>query len=199
MGAISFCKTVEGTNINDVYERLVKDAIRTHGDDSYNGTISTCHLNSRATKSYSNYSIKNEKESMKWIAESENYGEKWEARYVDLGVIGYDVVSIKKKTIKSNAEFKMQYCVYEDTYSSDNKLLAHKDTKKAADDEAIKFALKGKNVIVKKDYIKIKGDNITTKFEVIKKRYKSKPKMQESDTKKIIPIRKFILYGWAAY
>jgi hypothetical protein len=92
----------------------------------------------------------------------------------------------------------MQYCVYQIKGFEEKVLLKHKDTKKAADDEAIKYALSGKKVCVEKNYVKTKGNATTTEFEITTKRYKSKPKMKESETKKIVPIKKFYIYGWAA-
>lgn len=198
MGSVAFCKLVEGRDIEEIFDKLVDDAIRIHGDDSYNGTISTCSLVNRAMKTYSKYNEENEETAYKWIEEVEQFGEKWEARYVDLGIIGYDVISVKKKTLRPNVEYKMQYCVYQIKGLEEKVLLTHKDTKKAADDEAIKYALLGKKVCVEKNYVKTKGSAITTEFEITTKRYKNKPKMKESENKKIVPIKKFYIYGWAA-
>jgi len=41
MGACNFSITTYGKNVNDAYERAVKDSIKYCGDDPYNGTIST--------------------------------------------------------------------------------------------------------------------------------------------------------------
>lgn len=198
MGAQAFRHTAEGTSIREVFDRLVQDAIYEHGDRSYNGTISTCGLAGRAKKTFSEYNPDNI-DVANAIIERDDYGEKWTASWIDLGVCRYEVRTVKKKTKKPTAEFKMQHCVYQygDTHK-DKKLLAHKDTKKAADDVALKYALEGKCVTVEKDYIKLKGDPTETDFEVTVKNYTKKPNLKPVEGRTIVAIHKYILYGWAS-
>lgn len=198
MGAQAFTEIAEGINIREVFDRLVRDAIYENGNDSYNGTISTCNLVGRPRKVFDKYSLDNIDVARVFI-KNDNYGEKWQADWIDLGVCRYEVRTVKKKTKKPTAEYKMQHCVYE--YGEtlrDKKLLAHKDTKKAADDIAIKYALEGKEVVVEKDYVKIKGDALETDFEITTKNYDKKPKLKPMEGRVIVEIHKYILYGWAA-
>ncbi|MGL5087715.1 MAG: hypothetical protein ACRC68_18695, partial [Clostridium sp.] len=43
--------------------------------------------------------------------EDNDYGIKWQADYIDLGIVGYNVVTVKKKTLKNKPEYKLRYVV----------------------------------------------------------------------------------------
>lgn len=197
MGAHNFCYTVESSSLVDTFNNLVEDAIHDYGNDSYNGTISTCDLDSRASKSFPVYSKKTEKEGMAFV-EKECYGEKCRCSYVDLGVSGYEVVTVKKETKKADAELRLKYCVQE--YGPRGSLLGYKDTKAAADDLAIEYCLKGKDVHVEKKYINVKKNSSTetTSFTKETKRYKKKPTLKPMKNRVVRELHKYLLYGWAA-
>lgn len=97
MGAISFIVKGEGFEARKVFDRLVKDAKKEYGNNSYNGTISTCDLE-RITIFSSKYSKEIEEKAISQIKEWD-YGEKWQARCLDLG-------------LKQNATRKKVYLFY---------------------------------------------------------------------------------------
>lgn len=87
MGACNFLNECVSKNYKDAYASLVEDALYEYGHDPYNGTISTCYLSRRAPKVIQKtYGPRAEKAALKLI-ESEDWGEKREARVLDLGAV----------------------------------------------------------------------------------------------------------------
>ena len=112
MGSLSFIHLVTATNARDAYSKLVESAIEEHGRDIYNGTISTCDMG-RLVKSYDKYTKTNEKQALKIIADMDN-GRKWFADYIDLGVVEYKVITLKKETVQNKPPvIRVKYTVRE--------------------------------------------------------------------------------------
>lgn len=200
MGAQNFWHVAEGLNIREVYEKLRDDAISEYGHDPYNGTISTCNLSGRPMKVFGEYKKSNETAMMKWIAEDEDYGVKGTARYIDLGIIGYKVRELKKINHAPTAEFKMRFCVVEIDYSRGNKVLKYYENKKEADTMAMIGVMSGRNLQVEKRHVNVKptASSVTTTFSVTEKMYKTKPKLQDNSGRIVVPIHRYLLYGWAS-
>ena len=98
MGAINFTEEAFSTSAEAAFNSLVEDAVYRNGHDSYNGTISTCVLR-RVRKMADKYSKTVEKKAHDLIMK-EDYGIKWEAECLDLGVVHYEIVKVKKVTKK---------------------------------------------------------------------------------------------------
>ena len=192
MGAIPFCYKLEGSNPYSLYEELVKEAIEEHGEDTYNGTISTTEYRG-ITKSFPKYSEATVSSAKEYIKDVE-YGNKRDCCVIDLGVKSYAVTTIKKKKQKSNATYKIQYGIY----NGYGKQLAVKPTQKEAEEAAIKFTFAEQNVEIRKEPKKVSGNNVIEELYTERKTYEKKPKIKESPTKKIEEIHVYYFYGWAA-
>ena len=202
MGAEAFMHKIESYDVRTAFDALVQDAITEYGDRSYNGTISTCSLG-RCRVLSDVYSKQIEKQAMK-IVEQEDYGRKWTASVLDLGVVGYDVITATKQTpdIKKKAEYKTKYAVlyYPPTYPLQEKMIASFDSKKDADQEALKFALlhRDNTYFVAKRPVNINGgDDIVSRIKVDVVRKKTKPSTQGVN-KTVKPVHVYIFYGLAS-
>lgn len=198
MGAINFIETGEGRSAREVYDRLVAEAIHYHGNDAYNGTISTCELG-RKRLSFDIFKKSNEKKALKFI-EDNDYGEKWITDYIDLGVIRYEVYTFKKKNTRNKPKYKMMYTVNQ-LSGFEFKTIKAFETKKEADDYAVSLAIKYPNAdfVVEKEYVLTEGNSITTEIIREVKTYKTKPKLKPMPNRIIVPIHKYMFYGWASY
>lgn len=201
MGASNFIETGYGSNAGEVFDLLVKDAEYEKGHDRYNGTISTCSYVG-CKKVADVYTKSVDKKAYK-IIEDDNYGRKWEAKALDLGVVRYEIVRIKKVIPKSKkkAEFRQRYAVMLlDSYGVLYKMKAHFETKKEADEDALKRILKNPNekyVVCKKAININNGDDTVTEFKVEVSERKSKPKTIPAGCI-LREIHKYIFYGFAA-
>ena len=203
MGAISFVEAINASSAREGFNKLVKEAIYSHGNDSYNGSISTCSLG-RITKLADKYTKSVEKKAWKKI-EAEDNGVKWEARCLDLGIVGYEIISAKKIAPKTQekAKFVTKFVVCHNAYPgvSDVKYF---NTKTEADNYAMEMSLKGSGesgeyfVVKKPVNIEKSGSEVVSEFEVTKVRKTSKPKTTSKANQKVVEIHKYIYYGWAA-
>lgn len=200
MGAVNFEETVLATSAGEGFNDLVSDAIRRHGEDHYNGTISTCSMG-RVRQTYDKPTDTNRKKAMKYV-EDNNYGEKWLADYIDLGVVEYKVITIKKETIqtKETPVIRTKFVVRElgGSYSKE-KPEKFFDTKKQADDYAVNLAMKNnKEYIIRKEGVLVSGDAVVSKIVKEEKTYKTKPKLKPLPNRKIVEVHEYLFYGWAA-
>ena len=199
MGATNFDHVVSGYNVREVFDDLVEDAIFENGNDSYNGTISTCSLG-RCKLQFEKYSESNLKKAYKFV-ESNDWGEKWTANYIDLGVKEYHVLTIKKRNVgKENPVYKMKFVV-KPSHSNSDDYPTHRSfsTKTEADQYAMEQTLK-KDIShsVTKEYVLEKGDSVLTETYIEKKVYKSKPNLKPMANRKIVPVHVYLFYGWAS-
>lgn len=192
MGAQSFIHTVESGNARGGFFKLYDDATMRYGSGSYNGSINTCDMG-RCKKSYAVYSEKNEKEAYKYIDSVRN-GEKWTADYIDLGVAYYLIRTVKKVNKEYTAVYRQKFVVID----YNGKILHTADTKPDADKKAIELRLNGSDVMVRKMQVKLSGNDVVAEFKVEEKRQKTKPKLKQADNRVVIPIHKYIFYGWAS-
>jgi hypothetical protein len=191
MGAVSFINTIEATSVNEGFEKLVEEALHELGHSRYNGTISTCD-NCCCVKTFSKYSPKTEKKMLEFIEQRLDRMYKRDVECIDLGVIGYDRITIKKIHSKPTAKFEQKYAIIDcDT----GNLIASRKTKKEACDFAYQCIVKGKDVEIRKMPVLISGSSLCTSFEKTTKRFKTMP----DATKYIVnPMHKYIFYGFAA-
>jgi hypothetical protein len=88
MGACNFIEFQEAANAQVAFQLLVSDAVFDYGHDPYNGTISTTRLNTRrkpvvVRKRFTEKAI----DAAYEVAEKDKWGEKWEARVIDCGLV----------------------------------------------------------------------------------------------------------------
>ena len=199
MGATNFIHKVHGNDPYKLFEMLVSEAEREYGEDSYNGTISTCSYGN-IVKRFDKYTVANEKKAMAYIDEKEG-GQKWFANVIDLGVVQWEVTTIKKKT-NSNSKpvYRMKYVVVQKKSYFEIEDLKGFDTKLEADNYALKEFVKhpNNNYFVEKKSVKVSGDSVSTTFEKVVKVYKTKPNLKKLDNRVIEPIHKYIIFGMAA-
>ena len=193
MGAQSFIHTAYAETAGKAFDELYNDAVTRHGNDSYNGTISTCSMG-RCIKTFASPTKTNEQAARKLIEERDN-GEKWTAHYIDMGIDHYIIRTVKKNNKDYTAKYKQKFAVVGEF---SGKVLKTYDTKPPADKEAIRLALDGKDVVVKKMMIKLSGNDTVASFSVETKRM-DKCSLKNTDKRKVVPIHKYIFFGWAAW
>lgn len=200
MGAQNFSIVGYGTSAREVFEGLVQDAEYEYGHDSYNGTISTCSLG-RMKKVADKYTKSVDGKAHK-IIEDEDYGVKWEARVLDLGVVRYELYSAKKVAHKAKkvAEYRQRFVILNLDSCGREKMVSHFATKKEADDEALRLIAqypKNDYVVAKRSINVNRGDDVVTEFKTETKVRASKPKTIPKGSI-LREVHKYIFYGWAA-
>lgn len=201
MGACSFTESYCCDDAVKAFNILVEANREEYGSDSYNGTISTCGLINRYPRlKFDKYNKTNEKKAHAFINKEfdEDKIGKRECTYVDLGVIHYEVITVKKKPVKSSSKpvFKKMFVVYYDYQGEKTKSFATKT-------EAEKFAMKQKmkeigcDVYIKNEYVLIKGNNTVEEFEYTKTIKKTKPSLKPMPNRIVKEIHKYIFYGFA--
>lgn len=201
MGAIPFVHTIDAYDASTAFANLVDEAIMDAGDRSYNGTISTCSMG-HVRKIASVYTKKLDREASK-IIENEDGGKKWVASVLDLGVVGYDVITSKKviPNTTKKAEFKVKFAVVYNppTYPIQEKCVTFCDTKVEADKKALDFSLlhpNNKYYVVKRPVNVNNGDDVVSEFKVDVARKKTPPTDAKNRTSK--PVHRYVFYGWAS-
>ena len=86
MGACNFIDFKAAKTAQQAFDALVREAQYEYGHDPYNGTISTTSLSRRPARSVGQktFGPRAERKALD-IAESDGWGEKWEARVIDCG------------------------------------------------------------------------------------------------------------------
>lgn len=202
MGAEVFLHNIEAYDASSAFTTLVRNAEDEYGDRSYNGTISTCSMG-RVRILSNTWSESVEEKAMK-IVEDEDYGHKWTASVLDLGVVGYDVITTTKTapTIKKKAVYKTQYAVMciPPSYPIQEKFEKGFDSKKDADAYAIKLALEHQEneyFVAKRPVNTNNGDDVVSKIKVSVVRKEKKPRSTPKNGV-VRPVHKYIFYGWAS-
>lgn len=194
MGATKFCTIAQGHNVNEVFNRLVEEAKREYGTDCYNGTISTCTLHGTPAKTFENYKPENDVEAVNYV-QRHNYGEKWVANFIDLGVCGYEIVEVSRNRNDNTATFAKMHVVY----NEDGKAICKEKQLKVAKEKAVDYALEhGCDVHIKYEYIKVQGSSVVCEYTCKRTFSKTMPYVKENQRRKIVPVHKYMFYGWAA-
>ena len=199
MGATNFVEEVTTTGtVQDAFDRLVSEYEREYGERAYNGTISTCSLGS-CKLSFDKYSESNYKKAQKYITDN-HYGSKWIADYIDLGVVGYKLITVKKEFLKNKPEYKLRFVVSKYSNFEKIKTTFYYLTKIEADEKALSLTLdSGVEHIVSKEYVLVNNSKSDcSRFYVDNKIYKNKPNLKPIKNRKILPIKKYIFFGWAS-
>lgn len=192
MGAQSFLESIKSHSAKEGFDILVEKAIQCNGSDSYNGTISTCDIG-LCKKRFDKYSEKNIKEAYKYI-EDINYGNKWQADYIDLGVVEYKVIKAVKKTYENSPKYKLKYIVESQMGFKVDSFTNKTD----AVNKALELAAKNiQNYRVVKDYDLIEGNNLLVRCSPEEKSYKTKPKKMPNGSR-LVEIHEYLFFGWAS-
>ena len=193
MGAEAFCIVTENTDARKAFNALVEQARYDYGNEPYNGTISTCSMG-RCTRSYDQFSQEVLEEAYA-LVESREGGQKWVAQYIDLGVCGYETVEIKRQSRKSDAKFKMGYVLYDE----DGKYRGDANTKGEAEGKAMKLAYENNMTItIKKEHRRISGNSVVCEVSLKRAFSEKRPRLTRAPGKEIVPIHKYMFYGWAS-
>lgn len=199
MGATNFVEEVTTTgSVQDAFDRLVSEYEREYGERAYNGTISTCSLG-RCKLSFDKYSESNYKKAKNYISDN-HYGSKWIADYIDLGVVGYKVIIVKKEILKNKPEYKLRFVISKYSNFEKIKTTFYYLTKREADEKALSLTLEsGVEHIVSKEYVLVNNSKSDcSSFYVDNKVYKNKPNLKPMKNRKVIPIKKYLFFGWAS-
>lgn len=194
MGAINFLQEVKSESPRKGFNSLVAEADYEYGNRDYNGSINTCSLG-KCTMKFDKWTKTNEKKAIDFI-EDKDYGTKWIANYVDLGVIGYEVRTIKLvKPKQDSAKLKYVLRTFED-----DKYIKSFNNKDDANKAAMKYSLEhNTQCSITKEYCNGNNANTTISYTSIDiKEYKTKPKLKDLPNRKIVPIHKYLFYGWAS-
>lgn len=182
MGA-EFISTSVKTYRENMTSSLINSWSSRH--DSYSGDWNTCSDIGKTIKYADKFSesVKKRFFSDKHWKEIEDKTNKWESTVWDLGVVGYEVWSVKKVTPKNKVspQYKTMFVVTDDYGRS---TIKHFDKVTDANIFAKRYTLeKGKVCSVLKTHVLVKGNEKTADFELVKKTYKSKPKNIKADCK----------------
>lgn len=196
MGSRPFIMYQKAESAQEAFDALVSEAQFEHGHDRYNGSISTCSLRGRPVKEFDKYSPENRRIARE-LAEADSYGSKWEAKYIDLGVCGYELIEIKRETRPFSAKYRLMYVVY----NEDFKAVDSDPVKGSAETKAMKYALKHNcSCRIVKEYKKMEGNNCVCTVDVKRKFFlpEDKPRLPRHPTKTLVAIHEYCFYGWAS-
>ena len=194
MGSRKFCVTGTGEKVEDVFNELVEVANREYGNSIYSVHINAGRLFGRADKVYDKCTPEVEKEVSDYLS-SHVVADGRVAHYIDLGVIGYELIEVKRENRKSDAKFEMMYNVY--NYSG--KRVASEKVKAAAESAAMKYSVEhNENTFIQKEPNRASGSCLVCDVSVSRKFYEKKPRIPRGPGKELVAIHKYIFYGWAA-
>lgn len=194
MGADSFVVKDSGRSVSEVFNKLVEDAVYEFGNDCYNGTIATCDLG-RCIKSFDTYDKDNETFA-KYIIKEHHNGVKGRADYIDLGVCGYEEVTIKRTKMKVDIKTETRYGVFDEVCEKLVHRDAHFETPAEAEAFAKEWSKKGCDCNIVKFKRKISGNDIIVKYTTETKRTEKKPRKKKNT--EIYPIHRYVFYGYAS-
>ena len=194
MGATFVCYTVEGYDIQTTFNELKEKYIREFGNNGYTGTIASCHLGYSAKKFIGKYNKKNSTEANKLIdkARDDEYPmDKGCLASIDLGVVSYDIISVKLEKTKNKPKYELKYLI------KDNSKTLYSDKNKQKVEEVLtQLAIEHPNAILSQEYELISGSNVLATPNITIKSMKSKPK--ETPKNKVLKEKhKYVFFGYA--
>jgi hypothetical protein len=204
MGATVYNIEIKTNDLKKTFNELVEKAILHYGDDPYNGTISTTSLGANITEEIPANILKNEKKLRDFINDIENdaiiYPRKWETAYIDLGIDHYKAFTptwkADKETPKRQKGVKTVQKYSYGVKNSRNHSRQYNNLTEAKRDA------KEYTKLMKKDITVYQHRSNGEKFKLGEmqlitdgKEYKS---ARKTKTKTYLPIRKYILFVYAA-
>ena len=199
MGAMNFYVTECGKDEHEAFSKLVKEAKREHGEDMYNGTISTTDLVGAPVVIAKKFSDKSENAGYEY-AKKNNYGEKWESRCLDLGVKEYIVTTVKKTLVPERETFifEIGYILEEIRDGIVASVGKPFETKQEAEDAAAQRAIEsGTRVVVCKATVPTKGREVVSYVDPDVRHYEKLPQNLPEGAV-VSEIHMYGFYGLAA-
>lgn len=197
MGSRFISRTTEGTNIDVAYDLIREADAQRFGDDYYSGHFGSTNLGRCKTLTNDMYNKKIEKEAKTIIDDEMENGSNWGnvVKGLDLGIIGYDIVTIKKekKTTKPPT-YETFYVVYSSGYSN-SKMLFKSKVKKEAEDKLMEFGFNYPDAILLKEPVLVSGNATILTLDRNVKRVTKKPSKIPAKAR-LFPIHKYVFYGW---
>lgn len=190
MSKFEFQETIIDVTAEDGFKTLVG---RVTEDECFDAFVLTCDLG-ECTLKFDKYDKDNEIKAQKHIKEM-NYGEECIANYIDLGVVEYETIEIKKEDIKN--DIKIEYSIVEMVIMDNN--IKYIDTGYASsnleyiESKAAELALETGNQF----HIMKKISYFESVIKFVKTK-KSDEKPQVEDNQKVNEKHKYIFYGIAS-
>ena len=193
MGACSVSEIRKGESAGRVFDKMCEEYIREYGDDSYNGTFSTCDFCGISLRMTGMFKQSNVKTAEKHIREHMDRMGKRDAYAVDMGIDHYEIV--KTKLVSTKRKPSVHYFVA--NYETGKRVKTFEQLDKAkvyATDTATK---EGTELYVGKCFSDQYGhDELFTTVTDVKIK-KSKPKTVPKGAV-LKEIHAYYFYGWAA-
>lgn len=194
MGATFVQYVTEGYDINLSFEELKRKYVQEYGNNGYTGTIASCYLGYLFKKFDGKYVKKNSTEANKIVDKARNDEltlDKGSLVCIDLGVVSYDIISVKLDKKSNKPKFELKYII-----KDDNKVLYSNTNKQMAEINLCKLAIEHPNAILIKEYELVSGSSIIAIPQINIKSTKSKPK-QVPNGKILKEKHKYIFFGYA--
>lgn len=201
MGATTYCNTALGTSASEAFDSLCEDNAWESGHDYYSGTMT--HSNSYLGSCFYSFDVyketeKAKKERKKIFDKANKELEDMSTgyiKYIDLGIVEYRIVTPVVTTTKANPEYKLLYSIY--VYDNNGRERRVDEVKTIADarKSLLKYAATYGGAYVKKEYVKVKGNNVVMEARTKVKKVKTKPKTIPKNAKLEI-IHKYYFFGW---
>lgn len=191
MGAESFIKEVIATSAREGYEILKKNALRYHGCSGE--SFASCSFGGITKVIEGKYKKENDDIAYKHIDDMHN-GDKYIAKCVNLGLVGYRVVTVEEEVVKHGTP-RSVYVIYNDKEKVDYDY----DKLKA---KAIAMAYAKKNpdskLRIRREVVYSNRENddlyrYKTSSKIIERKIKGKK------NESVEPVYRFYFYGFTNY
>ena len=177
-----------------------------HSDDSYSGDWNTCASIRKVHKVFdkcteSNYKkFQTMKKYQKMVEDRFDSMSKWSSEVFDLGVVGYEIWSVKKAKVTNVKKpiYQTHFVIYGYDNDMRKKEIGVENTQTLADNKAKKYTIdSGNDAWWEKTKVLVSGSEDKAKFSLVIKKSKSKPKTAKSGTV-VREIHKYYVIGMAA-
>lgn len=204
MGGISKYFDIDATSSEVAYNRIINSEKRQHGEGFYNGSAATCRHGYCKLK-FDEYSEKNMDEINSYI-DSVNGGEKYVLDYCDAGVVGYLLVTTKTEVGKQGKPNGIAYQVYarnKELYGDKLKWVGHYYNKNDALKDAERLSLSAignpSTTYVVRDYGEDSVQEKDDLYRIVKTSQKVDKIVETKKGQVLIPLHKFVFFGFASY
>ena len=199
MGAVTFCETATAPSARKAFDALQDEAIRMHGMDGYNGTISTVE-GFRTMHVFTKYSEtkKRQAEVSKLVDRAFDKAGKRDCYCIDLGCVGYKRKNVKKERSPGNAKYVQKYVLQKEGAWGEWEDVKSASTKKELNGSVQRLLEKGSNCRITKKPVLISGEPPCDTYKLESKMFSKRP-ANTKDTISIEEMHKYVFAGWAAY
>ena len=198
MGSRFISRSAIGYNMSDGFGAISREDEERYGNDYYSGHFGSAYLGRTRSINSGLISEKAEKEvrSILAAAQDDDNGYGNSITGLDVGIVEYEIITVKKKTIKktenTKPKWEMYYRVY-DIYT--DKVLYESKDKKLATDKMLELAITHRGVELFKEPILVKGSSAECGVTVSVKKSKKKPaRIPQNAVLK--EAHRYVFYGW---